>query len=290
MGSHRQMVQEAADYQIESQGFVNPWTQALLDKMASGEVREDNADDPASSTYQENRRPAGGARGGNGYGSFTVRHASDKQVKFASKLLAERVVPESHLHHGAIMAHKAGTANLRQTRDLITFLLTLPVRAGVVASDGATDKQVALIAREAPRRVNGQKLVDTVASVPMTRKLASDVINALLALPFVPREVAAAVVLESGIYRKANGDVFKVYWNQAKTHMLAKKLHVTDGAASWEYAGAAQRFAQPDERMSLEDAKAFGVIYGVCCNCGRTLTDEGSIEAGIGPVCAKAFR
>lgn len=55
----------------------------------------------------------------------------------------------------------------------------------------------------------------------------------------------------------------------------------------WEYAGTAYRFVQADQRMTLEQAKQFGAIYGVCCNCGATLTDEGSIEAGIGPVCAK---
>ena len=37
----------------------------------------------------------------------------------------------------------------------------------------------------------------------------------------------------------------------------------------------------PAMRMSLADAKAFGALYGCCCNCGATLTDETSIEAGI---------
>jgi hypothetical protein len=41
--------------------------------------------------------------------------------------------------------------------------------------------------------------------------------------------------------------------------------------------------------MTLDQAKAFGALYGACCNCGKTLTDERSIEAGIGPVCARKF-
>jgi hypothetical protein len=28
--------------------------------------------------------------------------------------------------------------------------------------------------------------------------------------------------------------------------------------------------------MSLEQAVEFGAVYGVCCRCGRTLTDENS--------------
>ena len=43
------------------------------------------------------------------------------------------------------------------------------------------------------------------------------------------------------------------------------------------------------KRMTLEEAKQFGAIYGFCCQCGRTLTNEQSIEAGIGPICAGKF-
>ena len=33
-------------------------------------------------------------------------------------------------------------------------------------------------------------------------------------------------------------------------------------------------------------ARLFGQVTGVCCCCGRELTDKHSIEAGIGPICA----
>lgn len=39
-------------------------------------------------------------------------------------------------------------------------------------------------------------------------------------------------------------------------------------------------------RLSLDRAKELGKLYGVCIRCGRTLTDEESITAGIGPICA----
>lgn len=38
----------------------------------------------------------------------------------------------------------------------------------------------------------------------------------------------------------------------------------------------------------LSDAK-YGSLYGICCVCGRTLTDESSIAAGIGPICSQKF-
>ncbi len=43
------------------------------------------------------------------------------------------------------------------------------------------------------------------------------------------------------------------------------------------------------EKLQLDEAKLFGQLYGVCCACGRLLTDENSIAAGIGPICAGRF-
>lgn len=36
-------------------------------------------------------------------------------------------------------------------------------------------------------------------------------------------------------------------------------------------------------------AEAYGKRTGICCCCGRELTNEGSIDAGIGPICAQRF-
>lgn len=55
---------------------------------------------------------------------------------------------------------------------------------------------------------------------------------------------------------------------------------------SFEYAPGVIKRLSSATRMSLEEAKEFGALYGTCCVCGRTLTNEESIEAGIGPVCA----
>ncbi|UYL88152.1 hypothetical protein SEA_EVAA_40 [Gordonia phage Evaa] len=43
------------------------------------------------------------------------------------------------------------------------------------------------------------------------------------------------------------------------------------------------------ERLTLDRAKALGHLYGRCVCCGATLTNEESIEAGIGPICASKF-
>lgn len=63
---------------------------------------------------------------------------------------------------------------------------------------------------------------------------------------------------------------------------------VYDSKWTFEYLGRKGAFWKLSEStlMTLEQAKEFGKLYGMCCVCGATLTDERSIEAGIGPVCA----
>ena len=43
------------------------------------------------------------------------------------------------------------------------------------------------------------------------------------------------------------------------------------------------------EGAPLQAAMKYGRLSGRCCSCGRDLTNEGSVEAGIGPICATKF-
>lgn len=100
-------------------------------------------------------------------------------------------------------------------------------------------------------------------------------------------EKPAPAELEAGMY----GDGYRIFKVYRAVHgsgrMVAKELVRDDNGQDWrfEYRGLATRFVTADERMPLDQAKAFGRIYGICCVCAATLTDEVSIDAGIGPVC-----
>jgi len=128
-------------------------------------------------------------------------------------------------------------------------------------------------------------------------------------------------VTEDGMYRNPQtGEIFKVQFNKAQgdgRRLYAKRLVLELGdnagatkvvtsipmteelepgeealqvwGATFEYASGAMRWLDGAWKMSLEEAKKFGALYGTCCVCGRTLTDEKSIAAGIGPVCAEKF-
>lgn len=101
-----------------------------------------------------------------------------------------------------------------------------------------------------------------------------------------------------GMYRKS-GTIYKV---QIAVHgsklPYAKRLvelvghkDPRTGKNKWrfEYAPGFVFELRPEHRLSIEQAKEFGALYGTCCVCGRTLTKESSIEAGIGPICAEKF-
>jgi hypothetical protein len=94
--------------------------------------------------------------------------------------------------------------------------------------------------------------------------------------------------LADGIY-VIGGVFYKViHAIHGSGRQYAKKFN--DFAQDWEMARGALSFIHPDHKLTEEQAKEFGHIYGRCVVCGRTLTDEESISLGIGPVCrSKTF-
>jgi len=93
----------------------------------------------------------------------------------------------------------------------------------------------------------------------------------------------ARTEVEPGVY-KIGEDVIKVVRARESGRPYAKRLEEATG--TFEYKPGLISIVRPEHRMTLEDAKAYGALYGVCCVCGRTLTNDESIEAGIGPICA----
>lgn len=93
-----------------------------------------------------------------------------------------------------------------------------------------------------------------------------------------------------------DGTVYKVQESQQSGRLYAKALIDTgrvdsDGKPVFEFdydagKGVASKL-RASNMMTLAEAKEFGALYGVCCVCGRLLSDENSIAAGIGPICAQ---
>ena len=148
----------------------------------------------------------------------------------------------------------------------------------------------------------------------LSRPVVSGLITALLAIP-VTRVVTAssapspvAVEVEEGFYTTTAAAGTVTVWKvQRAVHgsgrLYAKVLREqqrawpNDGEVSWKFeyqTGGLSLIARGlrdgnIEPLTLERAQEIGHLYGICCICSATLTDEVSIENGIGPVCARRF-
>lgn len=151
----------------------------------------------------------------------------------------------------------------------------------------ATSKQSDLVSRLLAERDVPKVWADIFAAKEdYSTKDASAAITYLLTLPRVT-SAPKAPALEDGVYM-VEGVVFKVqHAVHGSGRQYAKRLHGESG--SFEYAPKALSVIRPEHLLTLEQAKSYGAVYGVCAVCGRTLTDEVSITAGIGPVCAGRF-
>jgi len=117
---------------------------------------------------------------------------------------------------------------------------------------------------------------------PRQREVAED-IRARSSSAAIPGEPVT-----EGMYQDPDGAIYRVQVAKLGSgHLYAKRLVVDeeDRTASFEYIKGGLRRIKPEWRMTVEQAAAFGKLYGICCVCGKDLTDEKSIAAGIGPVC-----
>lgn len=91
-------------------------------------------------------------------------------------------------------------------------------------------------------------------------------------------------VTEEGFY--FTGAEYVKVLRSERGHLYAK---VWDGYG-WEFTAGLLRLLTADQRITAEQAKQFGVLYSRCVYCSRKLTDDRSIAAGYGPVCADLYR
>ena len=95
---------------------------------------------------------------------------------------------------------------------------------------------------------------------------------------------------EPGIYRGEVGKFYRV--RQARTtRRLYAELVVPngDGTASFVYHSKAMLLLRKSDKLSWQEARDWGVGYGCCIACGRTLSDARSLVQGWGATCGKRY-
>jgi hypothetical protein len=91
----------------------------------------------------------------------------------------------------------------------------------------------------------------------------------------------AAPDFEHGAFYMVDGVVYRVKLG-SRGFFYAEELQ----GNSFNYAPGAIRRIRVSDRMTLEQAKEYGLRTHTCGCCGRTLTNPDSIAMGIGPICA----
>lgn len=234
-----------------------------------------------TATAQRTRYATPGAACGTGY----VRPASDAQRRFLRRLMAERDTTSLVRLPGS---EDIDRISLKGATDLIERLMACPVKADAPV-DAPSEKQIAFALSLAARKGTDATREQFAA---MTRREISAAIDALKALADAAKPAATepAEQVTEGMYRNpTSGMIYKVQRaHHGSGNLYAKRLTVTEfGVATFEYAAGVIRTIRPEWRMSLDEAREFGALYGVCCVCSATLTDEASIARGIGPMCAR---
>jgi hypothetical protein len=121
-------------------------------------------------------------------------------------------------------------------------------------------------------------------------RTASRVIDALKGAPVAvaTKGGSAVATLSVGMYRTPDGTMYRVQESRESGRLYAKRMKwdmLMESKPRFEYDRGAIYSLTSADRMSVEDARAWGVETGVCCVCGAFLTDAKSVARGIGPVC-----
>lgn len=115
----------------------------------------------------------------------------------------------------------------------------------------------------------------------LSKEAATKVIDWLTRQPQIKRLDMAN---EIGSYRK-DDVIYRVRRSKTTGNLYATWLNPNTQQFEYEH-GLIKTLTNAD-RMTLDEAKAYGVQFGICCVCAAPLTDPKSVAAGIGPVCGK---
>ena len=230
------------------------------------------------------QRKNGGATGGNQYGAYKVRHASDKQISFIKKLLEQKDYSKQV---------DLDNLNVQGAGDLINELLACSDKQGYVALP--SEKQINFARNLIKNKAGGMELynqllqnhnVNSLEQLP--KVVISGIINTLKSADEMPLAISevGAYLLDGNIYSIRIGKESKKF--QVWYHDTTQNKYVREPNGFTEK--DLLKKLQPADRLTLETAIKYSAQTGICVHCGRTLTLLKSVASGMGQVCASKYR
>lgn len=147
--------------------------------------------------------------------------------------------------------------------------LEADLNAGINAANDLSDLYLALAGSVA------NELADEYQALVLNLMRIGEPVPAAIATPVTQPKPEGP-----GIF-KVGQIVYKVQVSRTSGKLYAKAF---DGTTFVYESGAIFRIYETD-RLTYEQAVAFGHETGICAMCSLELTDPESVEAGIGPVC-----
>jgi hypothetical protein len=192
----------------------------------------------------------------------------------------------------------------------------VPTQIAVDTVTGATEKQIAFMDKlmaKVAEKVEGITSTEAQGALAackaitdyrsnggvMSKRQASALIDTLIKLtemnygtPVTPATQPAfvpKVPAPLGIYRQ-DDKIYCVRKARQSERVYAYQLILINGREPrWEYVAGKVYDLKVEDMISLEVAQEYGRKTGICCICGRFLTDEESVTKGIGPVCERKY-
>jgi hypothetical protein len=165
-------------------------------------------------------------------------------------------------------------------RDFAQSLLTAQTKYGSLTPKQAywADKLIARATRPAAQQVGDLSKVVGMFNTAATNLKRPNVRFANGGSEFIVSRAADTSANPGCLYVKREGE----YLGKVTPSGEFRSSRDADTAGVLE---ALQAFAAAPEAV----AKAYGQKFGCCCFCSRELTDDRSIHAGYGPVCAENY-
>lgn len=270
----------------DTDGVTDEVRDAQLARYEAGDFNVYDADGNVEVRYwvsgevpmdeQPQQRRSNGGNQATGRGRANL--ASAKQVEFINSL-ADKLPATAETQPLRDAADKARALTSREASELIDEL------KAAAPKPTATAKQVAFFESLTAERVPE---AERAGWLDWFRKLspreASDAIDTMKQRAKLAPAKSGRKAAEAGLY-SFEGTIVKVQENRAHTGVYAKRLNTETG----EYELARGLQFKVTDKLTLAEAtkiyQANHALSGQCLACGRELTDEYSMEVGIGPIC-----
>jgi hypothetical protein len=215
-----------------------------------------------------------------------------KQDTFIIKLVGERLTALGMNDLSEAMATLPLDAMTPKDKSaLIDKLLDCPIDGDDSGwcANRASDKQISFIEKmigscdRTDERTNAtcETFEMLIGTKQMNKAAASGAIDILKGLPKAMTATGEQSGGPSGEGFFVKGDdIWKVKATKVGKLWAHRKV-----ASGWEFDRAASFSLTDSDRITVEQAAAFGHRTGNCLICSRELTEQSSVERGIGPVC-----